>query len=46
MAQRFLDRLQTIVVTATLTSAARAAGFTPRSPVIELTGVCTHCRGA
>ena len=33
-------------VTATLTSAARAAGFTPRSPVIELTGICTHCRGA
>ena len=33
-------------VTATLTSAARAAGFTPKSPVIELTGVCTHCRQA
>ena len=33
-------------VTATLTSAAGAAGFTPRSPVIELTGICTHCRGA
>jgi Fur family transcriptional regulator, zinc uptake regulator len=33
-------------VTATLTSAARAAGFTPRSPVIELTGICTHCRQA
>src|ERR671937_677639 len=31
-------------VTATLTSAARAAGFTPTSPVIELTGICTHCR--
>src|SRR6516162_4418207 len=31
-------------VTATLTSAARAAGFTPKSPVIELTGVCMHCR--
>jgi Fur family zinc uptake transcriptional regulator len=31
-------------VTATLTSAARAAGFTPKSPVIELTGVCTHCQ--
>ncbi|MGZ3285845.1 MAG: Fur family transcriptional regulator [Xanthobacteraceae bacterium] len=30
-------------VTATLTSAARAVGFTPKSPVIELTGVCTHC---
>src|SRR4051812_47598365 len=30
-------------VTATLTSAARAVGFTPKSPVLELTGVCTHC---
>src|ERR687887_590689 len=29
-------------VAATLTSAARAAGFTPRSPVIEISGVCTH----
>src|SRR5438876_3558968 len=31
-------------VTTTLTSAARAADFTPKSPVIEITGVCTHCR--
>src|SRR6266480_657963 len=31
-------------VTATLTSAARAAGFTPKSPVIEVTGICAHCR--
>src|SRR5882724_3505816 len=31
-------------VTATLTAAARSAGFTPKSPVIELTGICTHCR--
>ena len=31
-------------VAATLTSAARAAGFTPRSPVIELSGICTHCQ--
>src|SRR4029078_3829739 len=30
-------------VTATLTSAARAVGFTPKSPVLEITGVCTHC---
>ena len=29
---------------ASLTSAARAAGFAPKSPVIEITGVCTHCR--
>jgi Fur family zinc uptake transcriptional regulator len=27
----------------TLRSAAQAVGFTPRSPVIEVTGVCTHC---
>ncbi len=33
-------------VTATLASAARAAGFAPKSPVIEITGVCIHCRGA
>src|SRR5258707_15738375 len=31
-------------VTATLTLAARAAGFTPKSPVIELSGICTHCQ--
>jgi Fur family zinc uptake transcriptional regulator len=31
-------------VTATLASAARAAGFTPGSPVIEIGGVCSHCR--
>jgi Fur family transcriptional regulator, zinc uptake regulator len=31
-------------VATTLTSAARAAGFTPKSPVIELTGICTHCQ--
>ena len=30
-------------VAATLTSAARAAGFTPKSPVIEISGICTHC---
>src|SRR5262245_50572844 len=33
-------------VTATLAAAARAAGFMPRSPVIEITGVCDHCRTA
>jgi len=31
-------------VAATLKSAARTAGFTPKSPVIEISGVCTHCR--
>jgi Fur family zinc uptake transcriptional regulator len=24
-------------------SAARAAGFTPRTPVIEIAGICAHC---
>jgi Fur family zinc uptake transcriptional regulator len=33
-------------VTSTLTSAARAAGFTPKSPVIEISGICTHCRAS
>jgi Fur family transcriptional regulator, zinc uptake regulator len=33
-------------VAATLAAAARAAGFTPRSPVIEITGVCDHCHAA
>ena len=31
-------------VTSTLTTAARAAEFTPKSPVIEVTGICGHCR--
>jgi|SRR5579872_1010558 len=31
-------------VAATLTSAARAVGFTPKSPVIEIGGICAHCR--
>jgi Fur family zinc uptake transcriptional regulator len=30
-------------VTATLTSAARSVGFMPKAPVIEITGICTHC---
>lgn len=28
----------------TLAAAAKSAGFTPRTPVIEVTGTCTHCR--
>jgi Fur family zinc uptake transcriptional regulator len=28
----------------TLKAASRAAGFTPKTPVIEITGACTHCR--
>jgi Fur family zinc uptake transcriptional regulator len=27
-----------------LKAAARAAGFTPHTPVIEISGVCSHCR--
>jgi Fur family zinc uptake transcriptional regulator len=33
-----------VEVAATLKAAARAAGFTPKSPVIEIGGVCNHCR--
>ena len=31
-------------VAATLKAASRAAGFTPKSPVIEIGGICAHCR--
>jgi len=27
-----------------LKAASRAAGFTPKSPVIEIAGICSHCR--
>ncbi len=27
-----------------LNAAAKSAGFTPKSPVVEITGVCAHCR--
>jgi len=27
-----------------LKSASRAAGFSPKSPLIEIVGVCSHCR--
>ena len=30
-------------VTATLAAAAKRAGFRPKSPVIEMTGICAHC---
>jgi len=33
-------------VAATLRLAARKAGFTPKSPVIEISGICTHCSNA
>ena len=29
-----------------LNAAARSAGFVPKTPVIEITGVCSHCRQA
>jgi Fur family zinc uptake transcriptional regulator len=28
----------------TIRNASRAAGFTPKTPVIEISGVCAHCR--
>jgi Fur family zinc uptake transcriptional regulator len=31
-------------VAETIRTASRAAGFTPKAPVIEITGVCSHCR--
>ena len=31
-------------VAQTLKAASRAAGFTPKAPVIEISGVCAHCR--
>jgi Fur family zinc uptake transcriptional regulator len=27
-----------------LKTAARAAGFAPKAPVIEISGVCAHCQ--
>jgi Fur family zinc uptake transcriptional regulator len=30
----------------TIKTASRAAGFTPKTPVIEITGVCSHCKAA
>ena len=32
-------------VASTVRSAAQAVGFTPKSPVIEVSGICTHCNG-
>jgi Fur family transcriptional regulator, zinc uptake regulator len=31
-------------VAETLKSSCRAAGFAPKSPVIEIAGICSHCR--
>jgi Fur family zinc uptake transcriptional regulator len=33
-----------VAVTEQLKAAARAAGFTPKAPVIEISGVCAHCK--
>jgi Fur family transcriptional regulator, zinc uptake regulator len=33
-------------VAETLQAAARAAGFSPKARVIEVTGICAHCREA
>jgi Fur family zinc uptake transcriptional regulator len=33
-------------VAETLKTASRAAGFTPKTPVVEITGICAHCREA
>jgi Fur family zinc uptake transcriptional regulator len=30
----------------TIKSASRAAGFTPKTPVIEISGTCAHCKAA
>jgi Fur family zinc uptake transcriptional regulator len=30
----------------TIKSASRSAGFTPKTPVIEISGVCAHCKVA
>src|SRR6266700_7275040 len=32
-------------VASKLKAAARSAGFTPKSPVIEISGICSHCGG-
>jgi Fur family transcriptional regulator, zinc uptake regulator len=32
------------IVTQAIKTSARAAGFTPRSPLVEIVGVCSHCR--
>ena len=32
-------------VAETLKASSRAAGFAPKSPVIEIASICAHCRG-
>jgi Fur family zinc uptake transcriptional regulator len=33
-------------VAETIKTASRAAGFTPKTPVIEISGICAHCKVA
>ena len=33
-------------VAESLNAAAKSAGFSPKAPVIEITGVCAHCRAS
>jgi Fur family zinc uptake transcriptional regulator len=33
-------------VAQTIKTASRAAGFTPKTPVIEISGICAHCKAA
>jgi len=33
-----------LAVAAALKASSRAAGFSPRTPLIEIAGVCSHCR--
>ena len=33
-------------VAETIKTASRSAGFTPKTPVIEISGVCAHCKAA
>jgi Fur family zinc uptake transcriptional regulator len=35
-----------LAVADSIKSASRAAGFTPKTPVIEISGVCSHCKPA
>ena len=41
--ERILGEASSSEVASTVKSAADAVGFTPKSPVIEVTGICTHC---
>ena len=34
------------VAVAEAINASRAVGFTPKTPVIEISGVCAHCKAA